>query len=367
MTNAKKKIVDWWISIDRTTFILVLCLGMIGIFANVTASPYVAERIDFSSSMYFAKQHIIYFFIGIGVIIFTSTLSLNNIKNYSLILLLIILLMMCYLLLFGDEIKGSKRWINLYFATLQPSEFIKPIYAIVGSWFLASYMRNVNIPGHWVSTILGVVIVGLLILQPDIGQAMIIIFIWFIQIVLSGLRLRNIVYFVLFVFFMLSIAYFSLDHVKVRVDSWLGVTTSYQISKSIAAFKSGGFFGSGIGLGYYKTIIPDIHSDFILASIAEEYGFIGVMLILYLYIRLILRNLVIATKHSDMFKVFTITCIISYIGIQAFIHLGAVIGILPTKGMTLPFISFGGSSMIALSFSIGVILSITKRNLSEEK
>ncbi|MFM8991992.1 MAG: FtsW/RodA/SpoVE family cell cycle protein, partial [Alphaproteobacteria bacterium] len=266
------------------------------------------------------------------------------------------------------EIKGARRWINLPGFSLQPSEFVKPSFAVICAWLLSLQRRQTGFPGDLVAFGIYAVIIVLLARQPDIGMSVVVTMIWFSQYVVAGLRIAStMLFFALFgvagvgVYFLGPMI--GLGHFTSRVDRFLDPSSgdTYQVSRSLEAFSNGGFAGQGPGEGRVKTHLPDAHSDFIFAVVGEEFGLVACLLILALFAFLVLRGFVRLLAENSLFAVLATTGLLVQFGLQAIINMGSTLHILPTKGMTLPFISYGGSSLLALSLGMGFMLALTRK------
>lgn len=355
----------WIASIDSVSFFAVLAIIAIGIWVSMASTPAVATRIG-APTFYFVKQHLIVVPIGVMTIIMISFLRITHICKLSVLIYIVCILSLIAVLLFGTEIKGAKRWISVFGISLQPSEFLKPALIIITAWLISEQYKTRKFPG--ISLSIGVIsiIIPLLLLQPDVGMTLIIVITWIAQLFISGISV-----FVILLFIMGSIGagfalYFTFPHFHDRVDKFLdqknGIDADfYQVQKSIEALKSGGFFGKGPGEGVVKTLVPDVHSDFVFSVIGEEYGFILCTIIIILFLTVIIRSLMRAMESSNLFSFLAIFGIVIQISVQILINISTALNIIPTKGMTLIFISYGGSSFLASSVSIGILLALTKR------
>lgn len=263
----------------------------------------------------------------------------------------------------GMEIKGAQRWIHVFGFSLQPSEFVKPAFAILAAWLMAMQKEKNNFPGNTLTAGLYFLTVALLLMQPDLGMTVIVTAIWAAQIFLAGFPFRLLA--VLLVLGVLGIvmAYFSFDHVQSRIDRYLHPEAgdTYQVDLSLQAFQNGGLIGTGPGQGTIKMDLPDAHADFIFAVAAEEMGLIAVLVILGLYGFILMRGYNRLMESNDMFVVLAVGGLLTMFGLQALVHMGSSLHLLPTKGMTLPFISYGGSSLLSIGFSMGMVLALTRR------
>jgi len=351
----------WWNSVDRFSVSIIFLIVAFSIVIITTASPAIAYRIDVEP-FYFMKRQMIFLSLGISCMIGISFLSVDNIKRFALIGLCISILCLVAVLFFGYQIKGSKRWLQFSSISIQPSEFVKPFFIVVTAWLFSIKYEDKSFPAFKASFLLYLLLVGLLMMQPDFGMVMTISVIWIGQLFISGLSL--VWFFVLSVFGIISIslAYIFFPHVQRRIDSFLNpeVFENYQVRKSLEAFKKGGFYGEGLGEGIVKHQLPDSHTDFIFAVIGEEMGFIMCMFLLSMYALLVIRGLYIVANTSNNFNILAISGILMQIGLQSVFNMGVTLHLFPTKGMTLPLISYGGSSAIAIAIALGMMLAFSR-------
>ena len=270
---------------------------------------------------------------------------------------------MILVLFIGEEIKGARRWISLGFISIQPSEFIKPFFSILTASILMQRYINPKFPAFKLSFILYAMVIGLVILQPDFGMAITISAVWAGQMFLAGLSMVWVVLLTIGGVVGLLAAYNFLPHVTVRINSFLDPSTSenYQVKKSIEAFTNGGVFGTGPGEGTVKQHLPDSHTDFIFAVVGEELGMIVCLLIIFLFAFIVIRGLIRVIKVGDLFAMLAVAGLLMQLGFQAIINIGVTLHLLPTKGMTLPLMSYGGSSILSVSLTIGAILALTRK------
>lgn len=358
----------WWWKIDRvdaTLFIVFLCLSSVMV---ATASPAIAERIGVTP-FYFIKRQIVFIGLAIIIVFSFSLLSQKALRVVSFFGYIACIGLLIGVLLFGMEIKGSKRWLNLFGVSIQPSELIKPFFIVLSAWVLSRKMYNNSFKGYTLSAILYVIVVFFLLLQPDFGMIITSSMIWVTQLFLAGLPILFIISAALgFVLIVLG-GYFILPHVASRINRFLDPDNyeNYQVRKSIEAYKNGGFFGKGPGEGQVKQHLPDSHTDFIFAVIGEELGIITCIVIILIFAFIIIRNLLKLFKEENYFKILTISAVLMQLGIQSIINIGVTLNLLPTKGMTLPFISYGGSSMVTSSILMGILLALTKKKTNIRK
>ena len=361
---------QWWKSIDKSIFLLISLLFAIGLFFSLVSTSLIASDKLNTNSYFFFFKHLIYIFIGIIIIFVFSSLKTNQLFYYSYFLFFIILISLFIVPIIGVEVKGSKRWIDLFFLPrFQPIELLKPFLIIVLSSILCS-VRSSNLYLKYLLSVVLVFIISLfLIMQPDIGQTLLIVFSWVVLIFTSGINIF--ILFGLSIFAFISLAYLIMyipkfDYIQSRIFSFFNRDTgthNFQSDKAIESITSGGYFGKGIGEGTLKNRVPEAHTDYIISVISEEFGVVAIMLILLLFLMFIYMVFKkINYEKDDKIKLVLIGCV-SLILMQATIHVGVNIRLFPTTGMTLPFLSYGGSSIVSISILSGIILNLTKRKI----
>lgn len=360
----RSRIAQWWWTVDRGMLACILGLAVFGVALVATASPAVALRINLDH-IHFLTRHILVVIPACLLMILVSMLDHRNIRRLGTLVCALGIALMIVIPFTGMEIKGAQRWIHLPGFSLQPSEFVKPAFAIVSAWLISHQKRFPEFRGYLLCAGLYFCLLCLLMLQPDFGMTMVVTFLFGAQVFLAGLPFR---YFVL----LLAVAmvgvvgvYNTFDHVSSRIDRFLNPESgdTYQIDRSLEAFANGGLFGTGPGQGTVKTTIPDAHADFIFSVAGEELGLIFTLVIVGLYAFILLRGFNRLMESNDMFVVLAVGGILSMFGIQAIVHMGSSLHLLPTKGMTLPFISYGGSSTLSMGFAMGVVLGLTRREV----
>ena len=362
---------NWWKNIDKTIFLLIIFLFSLGLFFSLVSTSLIAsDKLDTNNYFFFFK-HLVYIFIGLLTLVFFSSLSEKNLFRFSIYLFFITLFFLFLVPVFGTEVKGSKRWLNLFFLPqFQPIELLKPFIIIFVATILCSE-KNYNIYIKYLLTIISIIPTGLLlIMQPDIGQTLLVFLSWAILVFVSGINLLFILLFIsLSIISLLYVVFFipKFIYIKSRILSFFnpdGGTHNFQSDKAIEAISSGGFFGKGIGEGTLKTRVPEAHTDYIVSVISEEFGVIAIIFLLILFLFFIYSVFKkIYLEKSEKNKL-VLTGAISLIIFQALIHLGVNIRLFPTTGMTLPFLSYGGSSIIGVSILSGIILNLTKRKIN---
>jgi len=359
----------WWWTVDRWTLAALIALMGFGALLILAASPVAADRIGGLGSFQLAQRQIVYLAMGLAILIGVSLidpLSLRRIAVAGLALSCILLIMT---LLVGAEIKGSTRWLSLAGISLQPSELAKPCFAVTVAWLLSAHPGDGTFPKHrpetWIATALWVALAAILLLQPDVGQAFLVSTIWGVELFLAGLPLQWVAMLGLAGGVSLIGAYFALPHVTARIDGFLDPTGAgrYQIDRSIEAFMNGGVLGRGPGEGTVKALLPDSHSDFIFAVAGEELGLLVTLLIVGLFAFVVLRGFSRLLQEDSLFVLLACTGLLVQFGLQALINMASALNLMPTKGMTLPFISYGGSSLLAIAFGMGMVLALTRRRI----
>jgi len=351
---------EWFWTIDRFFLAMFILLLGIGFMLSFSASPAVAERLGLEP-FHFVKRQAAFLLPSLGVMIGLSFLSPRQVRRTAIAILVVSLLMMMFVLFFGVEVKGGRRWVSLAGLSIQPSEFMKPAFVVVCAWLFAEHARQPEIPGNLFAIILFGIVAALLIAQPDFGQTILTSAVWggmfFMAgvpwlwiIVLGGLGSVGFV-----------TAYYMLPHVAGRIDRFMtGEGDTFQVDTAREAIIRGDWFGKGPGEGIVKRIIPDAHTDFIFSVAAEEFGILFCMLLVLLFSFIVLRGLSHAFRERNDFTRFAVAGLVLQIGIQSIINVGVNLELLPAKGMTLPLISYGGSSMIAISVTAGFILALTR-------
>lgn len=357
----------WFWTIDRPLLALVLVLIGIGLIAVAAASPAAAHRYSGGSvrldDMFYFKRQLFWVLLGVPVMLGVSMLTVPWAKRLSLIGTLAFIAALAAVPFFGVEANGAVRWLNLGGFQLQPSEFLKPLFAVTTAWVLASRFDDGDVPALSVSCGLLVLVVAFLVMQPDIGQSALFIGVWLVQAVLAGMSFAILGIVIVAGVAALVVAYLFVPHVTSRIDRFLtGDGDTYQIDKALDGFRAGGLFGAGPGEGQNKFSLPEPHTDYIFSVIGEEFGAIACAAIAVLFLAMIVRVLLQLLEEEDPFVFLGAAGLITQIGGQAMINIGVNLNLLPSKGMTLPFISHGGSSFLALSMGMGLLLALTRRN-----
>ncbi len=352
----------WWRTIDRWTMSCVLILFVIGLLLGLASSPPLAGRNGFDPFHYVERQAL---FGGLALIamLLTSMMSPTLVRRLAVLGFLGAFVALAFLPVFGTDFgKGAVRWYSLGFASLQPSEFLKPGFVVVAAWLLAASQEINGPPGRLWSFALCIAIVGMLVMQPDFGQACLILFGWGVMYFVAGAPMLLLVGMAGVVVLGGMFAYSNSDHFARRIDGFLNqeVDPTTQLGYATNAIREGGLFGVGVGEGQVKWSLPDAHTDFIIAVAAEEYGLILVLIIIALYSIIVVRSLMRLMRERDMFIRLAGTGLACMFGVQAMINMGVAVRLLPAKGMTLPFVSYGGSSLIAGGIAVGMLLAFTR-------
>ena len=353
-------VADWFWTIDRLFLAAFILLMGIGFMLSFAASPAVAERLNLDS-FHFVKRHALFLVPAIATMVAISFLTPRQVRRMAAILLVVSLAAMVLALFFGVEVKGARRWLSIGSLSIQPSEFMKPAFVVICAWLFSEHARQPEIPGNLFSILLFGIVAALLVAQPDLGQTILVTAVWggmfFMAgmpwiwiILLGGVALGGFVS-----------AYYLFDHVAGRIDRFLtGEGDTFQVDTAREAIIRGDWFGKGPGEGVVKRIIPDSHTDFIFSVAAEEFGIIFCMVIVAVFAFVVLRGLNHAFKERNDFARFAVAGLVLLIGTQSMINVGVNLELLPAKGMTLPLISYGGSSMTAICVTAGFILALTR-------
>ena len=352
----------WWRTVDKWTLSCILILFGIGILLGLAASVPLAEKNGFSAFHYVARQAV---FGGTALVamMITSMMSPDLVRRLAVLGFLAAFIAMLGLPFLGTDFgKGAVRWYSLGFASIQPSEFLKPGFIVVAAWMMAASQEINGPPGRMLSLVLAAAIVLLLALQPDFGQASLILFGWAVMYFVAGAPMLLLVGLAGAVVLAGSFAYNASEHFARRIDGFLSpeVDPRTQLGYAANAIREGGFFGVGVGEGQVKWSLPDAHTDFIIAVAAEEYGLILVLVIIALYASVVVRSLLRLMRERDPFIRLAGTGLAAMFGVQAMINMGVAVRLLPAKGMTLPFVSYGGSSLIAGGIAVGMLLAFTR-------
>ncbi len=365
MFSREKKtlIAEWWWTIDRQLLGALFLLLAIGIALSIAASPAVAERLGYSS-WHFVFRHL-FFIVPTSIILIGASFLTPRLAGFAALLLLFGSFGLLVLTPFvGFEANGAKRWILVFGQSVQPSEFIKPAFAIVAAWLFAQKIKYGNVPGGIIASILMIIIIIPIMMQPDIGQSFLVLATWAALVFLSGITLW--VVFALFGAALVfgSIAYFFFPHVTKRFNNFFGdgTTLNYQVEKAMQSILEGGWFGRGPGEAIAKRYLPDAHADYVFSAAAGEFGIIFCIVLVALIGFIVLKSLNNAYGQRDIFSRLAASAIAIQFGLQSIINLAVNLNLMPPKGMTLPFVSYGGTSMVAIAFGMGIMLALTRKN-----
>ena len=352
----------WWWTVDRWLMLAILLLLALGVLLMLAASMPVAERLGLDN-FHFIKRQLAFLAISFGVMITISIMSEQNARRLSLLLLPAAFVLLVLTLTIGPEIKGANRWLQIGNFTVQSSEFLKPAFVVASAWLLAGSFEDQKFPGRQIAVALFIVVITALLLQPDVGQSVLISGVFLGQLLLAGLPIGWLVLLGLGSVAALAVAYTAIPHVQLRIDIFFDPASgdTYQIDTALNAFRTGGLFGTGPGEGLVKRVLPDAHTDYIFAVAGEEFGALACLVILGLFAVIVIRGLARLLDEEDVFTLLAVSGLLSLFGLQALINMGVNLGVLPSKGMTLPFISYGGSSLLALAITMGLVLALTRR------
>ncbi|WP_197915634.1 putative lipid II flippase FtsW [Thiosulfatihalobacter marinus] len=352
----------WWQTLDKWTVTSILLLFGIGILLGMAASPPLAAKNGFEP-FYYVKKQVIFGGAALVAMLITSMMSPRLVRRLAVLGFIITLVATALLPFLGTDYgKGAMRWYSLGFASVQPSEFLKPGFVVVAAWLMAANEEINGPPGRTWSFLLMVTIVVMLAMQPDFGQAALILFGWSVMYFVSGAPMVLIGGILLAIYPLAQFAYNNSEHFARRIDGFLdrSLDPTTQIGYATNAIREGGLFGVGVGEGQVKWSLPDAHTDFIISVAAEEYGLILVFCIIALYATIVLRSYFRLMRERDPFIRLAGTGLVAIFGVQAMINMGVAVRLLPSKGMTLPFVSYGGSSLIAGGIAVGMILAFTR-------
>lgn len=352
----------WWWTIDKWQLGLLIILSIFGGFLVAAASPAVAERIGLSS-FYFVNRHLVYMAVTFSAMLLISLFGTRTIRRMAILGFIAAWILMVLTLFIGVEIKGAQRWIHLGFFSLQPSEFLKPLFIVVSAWLIARQQTGMGKNNYYLCGLLYFLCLTVLIAQPDFGMTMLITLALGAQIFLAGLPLAYIVFLLAGLVVAIIGGYMFLPHVTSRINRFIDPSSgdTYQIERSMQSFANGGFFGVGPGEGTVKLYLPDAHADFIYSVSGEELGLLWTLALTFLFLAIVLRGFLRAYKQEDLFTLLAVGGLLSLFGMQAMIHMASSLHMIPTKGMTLPFISYGGSSLVAMGMGMGIVLALTRK------
>jgi cell division protein FtsW len=352
---------EWWWTVDRLTLAAIGALMLAGVVLSLAASPPVAGRLGLDP-FYFVNRHILFLLPSIAVMLGVSFLNAQQVRRLSLLIFAVSLVLAAATPFFGPEIKGARRWLVLFSVSIQPSEFLKPAFVIIVAWLFGESAKRPDMPANTFSLMLLLTVVALLVLQPDFGQTMLIALVWSALFFMAGMR-------VVWVFGIAGLAglgllsaYYTVPHVARRIQRFLDPASgdTFNIDIATESFMRGGWFGKGPGEGTVKRLLPESHTDFVFAVAAEEFGIALCLVIVALFAFIVIRMLLRAMRNDDPFTRFAAAGLTILFATQSAINMAVNLHLIPAKGMTLPFISYGGSSMISLGYAMGMLLALTR-------
>ncbi len=357
----------WWWTLDRWVLLVLVLLFAVGAILTVAASPGAAQRIGLEP-FYFVRHQFAFMVPALLTLLAVSMLPPRGVRRLAVIVFTIGLAFVTATHFTGVEVNGANRWLSLGGFTFQPSEFVKPCFAVVAAWMFAEYRQSENFPGRFIASSLLLVVVALLLLQPDFGMAVTVTTVWFVQFFLAGLSLWWVGLALALALGLVTAAYSIFPHVAQRIDLFIDPSSgdSYQVTTSLKAFQQGGLLGKGPGEGVVKGYLPDSHTDFIFAVAAEEFGMLASLAIVGLFSFIVLRGLTRVMREADLFVLLAVSGLLTQFGLQALINMGVTVQLLPAKGMTLPFVSYGGSSLVASALGMGMVLALTRSGYRDE-
>jgi cell division protein FtsW len=363
LSRAERSLLaDWWFTVDRVLLAAILVIAGAGLLLSLAASPSIAVKRGLPA-YYFVERHLVFSLFGVGVMLAVSTLSPRAVRRLALAVMAAALGMMLLVLLDGTEINGARRWLHVAGYSLQPSELAKPAFVVLTAWLLVEAERRPDIPATALACLLYFVFTGLLVLQPDVGQTLLVSLLWCALFLLAGRPFRWFLAFAAALIGGLAAAYSSFGYVRWRVDRFLNPSLgeSFQTDRALQSFIEGGFFGKGPGEGTIKAVLPDAHTDFILAVIAEEYGTLACLVLLGLFVFVVVRAFSRQANQTDDYQRLASAGLALLFALQAIVNMAVNVGLVPAKGITLPFISSGGSSTLGVGLAMGMLLALTRR------
>jgi len=360
----QRPVARWWWTVDRWSLGALLLLVFFGAVMSMAASPAVAERLGYTP-LHFAERHLVIVPLALAIMFWVSMLPPRAVRRLAAIGFAIAILLLMMTFVIGVEIKGARRWINFPGLSIQPSEFVKPTFIVITAWLFSAQKEQPGFPGNAIAVLLFGGLVVMLIKQPDLGMAVVVAAVWLAQFFMAGLPLYWVVAGGLAGAGGIVGAYLLLPHVSSRINRFLDPATgdSYQVDRSMQAFANGGLWGKGPGEGTVKDVLPDAHADFVFAVAGEEFGLVVCVVIVAVFGFIVLRGFSRLLQEGNLFVVLSATGLLIQFGLQAIINMASSLHLIPTKGMTLPFLSYGGSSMLALALGMGMMLALTRRRL----
>ncbi|MBR1198536.1 putative lipid II flippase FtsW [Bradyrhizobium sp. AUGA SZCCT0240] len=353
---------EWWWTVDRLLLAAIIALVVGGLILSLAASPPVATRIGLDP-FHFFNRHVMFLLPSFIVLIGVSFMSPKNIRRGALLVFAVSIVLIVATLMFGAEVKGSRRWITLLGVNIQASESAKPAFVVIAAWLFAESTKRPEMPATSMAMVLLLMLVSLLVMEPDFGQTMLVLMVWGALFFIAGMRMIWVVGLAGAAAAGLFGAYLLVPHVAHRIKRFMnpGSGDTFQLDMAMDAFWNGGWFGLGPGEGIAKRSLPDSHTDFVFAVAAEEFGIILCLALVALFAFIVIRTLLRAYASEDMFSRFAASGLAILFGVQAAINMAVNLQLIPAKGMTLPFISYGGSSIISLAYGVGMMLALTRQ------
>jgi cell division protein FtsW len=352
---------DWWYTVDRLVLAALLALMLAGIILSLAASPPVAGRLNLDP-FHFVNRHILFLLPTVAILLVTSLLTPRQLRRAALLVFLVSLVLVALTPFLGAEIKGARRWLVILGINVQPSEFVKPAFVILIAWLFAESTRRPEMPANTAALGLLLLVVSLLVLQPDFGQTMLIALVWGALFFMAGMRLIWVGGLAGVAAVGLIGAYFTVPHVTRRIQRFLDPASgdTFNIDLAMESFARGSWLGRGPGEGTVKRMLPESHTDFVFAVAAEEFGILFCLVLVALVAFVVMRSLRHAMRSEDPFNRFAAAGLAILFGLQSAINMAVNLHLMPAKGMTLPFISYGGSSMLSLAYGMGMLLALTR-------
>ena len=352
---------EWWWTVDKLTLAAVGALMLAGVVLSLAASPPVAGRLGLDP-FYFVNRHILFLIPTVLALIGTSFLNGSQIRRLSLLMFLVSIVLVALTPVFGAEIKGARRWIVILGVNIQPSEFLKPSFVVLIAWLFGESAKRPDMPANLISLVLLLTVVALLVIQPDFGQTMLVVLVWSALFFMAGMRMMWVFGIAGAAAAGLTVAYYTVPHVAARIQKFINPAAgdTFNIDVATESFMRGGWFGTGPGEGTVKRMLPEAHTDFVFAVAGEEFGVVLCLALAALFAFIVLRSLMRAMRNEDPFTRFAAAGLTILFATQSAINMAVNLRLIPAKGMTLPFISYGGSSMISLAFAVGMLLALTR-------
>jgi cell division protein FtsW len=362
----KTPLAEWWWSIDRELLGALIMLLAVGMVLSFGASPAVAERIGLDE-WHFVIRHALFLLLAVPVMLATSLLGHRQARFVAFGTLVVMTILLWATLYFGTEVKGARRWISIAGWTIQPTEFVKPVFAVIGAWLFSEYMIHRNVPGRAIATIIMGLLVGALLLQPDLGQTALVMATWAVLLFFSGISWWVIVGLGGAAGGLLVGGYAFFPHFARRIDSFINPEdgNTYQVDRALQSLMEGGWFGRGPGESVANRLIPDAHADFVFSAAAGEFGIVFCMGLVGLIGFIAIRAMLAAQRQASLFARLAASTLAAQFAMQSGINLAVNLNLMPAKGMTLPFVSYGGTSMIAVAFGMGLMLALTRTKPEE--